>query len=82
LIEQVSFIETKRCLIETSWNDEVRVWIATSTDVLGLVVEAETIAELRQEIELLLPEFIDLNGIDLPKMEYSLRCSTPKTLSL
>jgi predicted RNase H-like HicB family nuclease len=71
-----------RSRIQTQWDDEARVWIATSSDISGLVIEAETIEELLQEIDLILPDLIELNHDDPAKLEYHLECSTPKTPSL
>ncbi len=73
---------SKRARIQTQWDDEARVWIATSSDISGLVVEADTIEELRREIDLILPDLIELNHDDPPKLEYHFECSTPKTPSL
>lgn len=44
------------------WDDAAGVWIATSDDVAGLVVEAETWANMIDETRLVLPDLLDLAG--------------------
>ncbi len=50
--------------IEAEWIEEDGVWLATSKDVTGLVVEAETLDLLKQELQEVIPALIELNGID------------------
>jgi hypothetical protein len=69
---------SKQALIQTSWDDDAHVWLATSFNILGLAIEANTIEELRQEIEYILPDLIELNGLNFSAMGYHLECSTPK----
>jgi hypothetical protein len=38
------------------------VWIATSEDVPGLVVEADSWTAMIEEMRLVLPDLIELNG--------------------
>jgi hypothetical protein len=38
------------------------VWLATSPDVSGLVVEADTWAEMIEEVRLVLPDLLELSG--------------------
>jgi hypothetical protein len=58
--------------IGARWDSEARVWIATSDDVPGLVVEAETWQTLIDEIRLVLPDLLDVsrrsgNPTELPR---------------
>ncbi len=48
--------------IDASWDDEAKVWLATSADVSGLCVEAETWAGMMEEVRLILPDLMPLNG--------------------
>jgi hypothetical protein len=43
-----------------------------------LAVEADTIEEVRQEIAFVLPDLIELNGLNFSATGYELECSTPK----
>lgn len=47
--------------INVVFDEEANVYVATSNDLKGLVVEAETLDELKQEVALLIPEMISLN---------------------
>ena len=44
------------------WDDEAGVWLATSEDVAGLVVEAETWASMIEEVRMTLPDLLELSG--------------------
>jgi hypothetical protein len=48
--------------IDARWDAEAGVWLATSTDVPGLVVEAETWPAMIDEVRLVLPEILSLSG--------------------
>jgi hypothetical protein len=48
--------------IDARWDDEAGVWLATSADVPGLVVEAETWPSMIEEVRLVLPELLALSG--------------------
>jgi hypothetical protein len=45
---------------------EARVW-TVSDDRLGLVAEADTVELLEYKLQELIPELVELNGIDLPR---------------
>ena len=40
-------------------DDEAGVYVATSPDVRGMVIEAASIDEVLEEVRLMLPEFLD-----------------------
>ena len=48
--------------IRAEWDDETKVWVATSDDVPGLVTEADTLEALSTKLETLVPELLELNG--------------------
>jgi Domain of unknown function (DUF1902) len=48
--------------IEARWDGEASVWIATSADVPGLVVEADTWPTMIEEVKLVLPDLLELTG--------------------
>lgn len=51
--------------VEIIHDDEANVYIATSSDLIGLVVEAETLDELEKEVLILVPELLALNNPEL-----------------
>jgi Domain of unknown function (DUF1902) len=48
------------------WDDDAKVWVATSDDVPGLVAEAPTVESLRNKVLNLIPELFELNGQSQP----------------
>ena len=48
--------------IKFVWDDEAAVWVATSEDVPGLVLESGSFDALLERVRYAVPELIDLNG--------------------
>ena len=48
--------------IRAEWDDEAKVWVATSDDVPGLATEADTLEALSAKLESLVPELLEANG--------------------
>ena len=48
--------------IQARWDSEASVWIATSGDVPGLVVEADSWPGMIEEVRLVLPELMEVTG--------------------
>ena len=44
------------------WDDEAAVWVATSQDVPGLVLESGSFDALLEKVRYTVPELIKLNG--------------------
>ncbi len=53
--------------VHAQWDDEARVWVASSDDVPGLATEADTAEELVEKLKSMIPELLDLNGIVHPR---------------
>jgi hypothetical protein len=53
---------TSNIAIQARWDSEAAVWIATSGDVPGLVVEADSWSRMIEEVRLVLPELLELSG--------------------
>lgn len=51
----------KAILIDAQWDDEAHVWIATSSDAPGLVVEADSWQAMIDEVRAVLPELLEMN---------------------
>lgn len=56
----------KTFVVHAEWDDEAKVWVATSEDVPGLVAEADTVESLQAKLRVLVPELLELNGL-LPR---------------
>ena len=49
-------------LIKLTWDPEVRVWIAESDDVPGLVLESGSFDALVERVRVTVPELLEING--------------------
>ncbi len=47
--------------IDTIWDDEAAVWIATSDDIPGLVLECGSLDALFEKVRIAIPELLSLN---------------------
>ena len=52
-----------KCKISMFWDDEACVWVATSDDMPGLVLEDGSFEGLVNEVKLALPTLVELNGL-------------------
>jgi len=50
--------------IQARWDSEAGVWVAESDDVPGLVAEAESPNALQEKLRVLVPELLELNGVE------------------
>lgn len=50
-------------LIRVTWDPEVRVWVAESDDVPGLVLESGSFDALIERVRFAVPELLELNGM-------------------
>lgn len=49
-------------IINLTWDNESNVWIATSEDVPGLVLESGSFDALLERVRFAIPELIELNA--------------------
>ena len=52
----------KPYFVHAQWDEEVKVWVASSDDVPGLATEADTTKALVQKLKILIPELLEVNG--------------------
>jgi predicted RNase H-like HicB family nuclease len=55
-------MKIKPYFIRAEWDDEARVWVATSDDVPGLATEADTMEGLVVKLKIMVPELLEANG--------------------
>ncbi|MGH6768442.1 MAG: DUF1902 domain-containing protein [Xanthobacteraceae bacterium] len=60
-------------IINARWDGEAGVWIATSADVPGLVVEADTWPAMIEEVRLVLPDLLELSDAQIGKLSLTFR---------
>ena len=51
-----------RLVVRAEWDEEARVWVASSEDVPGLVSEAETVERLIERVTAVIPELLEANA--------------------
>ncbi len=56
-------------VVRATWDDEASMWVATSNDIDGLAVEADTIEALEPKVKAALADLIELNRISSPLKE-------------
>jgi len=61
-MEGEDIMSKKPLFIRAEWDDEARVWVATSNDVPGLATEAETVESLIEKLRVMIPELLEANG--------------------
>ena len=54
---------SKDISVEAFWDEEARVWVASSKDVPGLMTESDTMENLMQKLKILIPELLQANGL-------------------
>jgi predicted RNase H-like HicB family nuclease len=55
-------MKCKPLFVRAEWDEEARVWVATSDDVPGLVTEKDTLEGLVEKLKTLIPELLEANG--------------------
>ena len=58
--------ETMEYKIQLLWDNEAAVWVATSPDVPGLVLESGSFDALIERVRYAIPELLELNRQKLP----------------
>jgi predicted RNase H-like HicB family nuclease len=61
-------MEAPTYVINATWDEDAKVWVAVSDDVPGLVAEADDLPQLMNKLKVLIPELLEANGV-LPKPE-------------
>lgn len=59
--------------IQARWDGEASVWLATSEDVPGLVVEADTWPAMINEVQLVLPDLLEVSGQSADKLSLTFK---------
>jgi Domain of unknown function (DUF1902) len=72
---------TKDYMIDARWDDEAQVWIATSADAPGLVVEAPSWAQMIEEVRLALPDVLELEAKATRQISLTFKAETHLNLA-
>jgi len=55
----------KPFFVRAEWDEEAKVWVATSDDVPGLVTEEATMEGLIEKLKVIIPELLAANGVQI-----------------
>lgn len=69
-------------VINLLWDDEAAVWIATSDDIPGLVLESGSFDALIERVRFAAPELISLNGDHSKTLSMRFRSERRQQVSL
>ncbi len=69
-------------VIDTVWDDEAAVWIATSEDIPGLVLESGSLDALFERVRIAIPELLDLNGTEIESLPFVFRSERHTSVTL
>ncbi|MGQ0564799.1 MAG: DUF1902 domain-containing protein [Gemmobacter sp.] len=63
-------MKNQTIIVRADWDDDARVWVATTSDIRGLAVEAATFDLLREAVNGAVADLIQENGFetDLPEV--------------
>ncbi len=54
--------------VDFRWDNEANVWVATSEEVPGLVLESGSFDALKERVKMAIPELLELNS--MPAIKY------------
>ena len=66
-------------LVRAEWDDEARVWVASSKDIDGLSVEAETLEALEPKVTAAIQDLLELNGSNFNSPEIPIHIIAEQT---
>ncbi|OGV72497.1 MAG: hypothetical protein A3B82_02690 [Methylophilales bacterium RIFCSPHIGHO2_02_FULL_57_10] len=58
--------------VVADWDEEAKVWVASSDDVPGLITEADTTESLLTKLVRMIPELLDENGYPDGDIQFNL----------
>jgi hypothetical protein len=64
---------TRSLIIDARFDPEAGVWLATSADLPGLVVEADTWPAMIDEVRLAIPDLLELSGQSADKLSLTFK---------
>lgn len=62
---EVDAMANQAYVVQATWDDAAKVWVADSDDIPGIAAEAEDQEKLRAKLAVLIPEMIELNHVEI-----------------
>jgi hypothetical protein len=56
-------MQRKPLFVRAEWDDESRVWVATSDDIPGLATEEDNLEGLIDKLKVIIPDLLEANGL-------------------
>ncbi|SIQ57059.1 protein of unknown function [Rhizobium sp. RU20A] len=69
-------------VVTATWDEEASVWFATSDDIDGLAVEADTLERLEKKVADAVSDLLELNGVGPELAEIPVRLRTEHILKI
>ena len=69
-------------IIDLVWDDEVQVWVATSTDIPGLVLESGSFDALLERVRFAVPELLELNKTAHPTLNLTFKSTRQERIAM
>lgn len=69
-------------VINFTWDDESGVWIATSNDIPGLVLESGSFDALLERTRFAVPELLELNAVTAQPLSLTFRSERHERMSI
>lgn len=66
--------------VQLIWDEEAAVWIATSNDISGLVLESGSFDALIERVRFAVPELLALNGTEKKSLNICLKSERHETV--
>lgn len=69
-------------IVDLIWDDEAQVWVATSEDIPGLVLESGSFDALLERIRFAVPELLELNKSAHPSLNLTFKSTRQERIAL
>lgn len=69
-------------IINLTWDNEAQVWVATSDDIAGLVLESGSFDALLERIRFAVPELLELNKNSHPAFDITFKSMRQERIAL
>jgi len=66
-------------IVRALWDEDAKVWVASSSDIHGLATEARTLEQLGRKVLVMIEELIELNGLDIDLPEIPVHIMAERT---
>ena len=69
-------------IIDLIWDEEAQIWVATSEDIPGLVLESGSFDALLERIRFTVPELLELNKVSNSALNLTFKSTRQERIAL